>query len=162
MTFLHQLVHQLVAALLALAPGQPAGASEVLHSWDDRRAAAWAAGDPAALRALCEPGSAAGRADLAMLRAWRERGLRVEGLRMQLLELDVRRASDDRLELVVTDRLTGAVATGPGVRLALPRDRATTRRVVLVRRAGEWRVAQSVEGARAVRTTSWTVRSRNE
>ncbi len=135
MTFLHQLL----TALLALVPAQP---TAVLHDWDDRRAAAWSAGDVAGLRALYVPGSAAGRADVAMLRAWRERGLRVEGMRMQLLDLDVRRASDARLDLVVTDRLTGAVAVGPGVRRPLPRDGFTSRRVVLVERAGEWRVAE--------------------
>jgi hypothetical protein len=138
------------------------GAPAVLHDWDDRRAAAWAAGEPSALRSLYVPGSGAGHADVAMLRSWRERGLRVEGSRMQLLDLDVRRASAGRLELVVTDRLTGAVAVGPGVRLPLPRDGFTTRRVVLVREQGEWRVAQASEGARPERSTSWTVRSRNE
>jgi hypothetical protein len=155
-------LHHLLTALLALAPGQPATASAVLHEWDDRRAAAWSAGDLEGLHALYVPGSAAGRTDVAMLRAWSERGLRVEGMRMQLLDLDVRRVSASRLDLVVTDRLTGAVAVGPGVRLRLPRDRATTRRVVLVREGGEWRVAQSVEGASAARTTSWTLRSRKE
>jgi hypothetical protein len=158
MTFLHQLL----AALLALTPGQPAGASAVLHAWDDHRAEAWAAGDAAALRSLYAPGSPAGRADVAMLRAWRNRGLRIEGMRMQLLDLDLRRGSADRLDLVVTDRLTGAVAVGPGVRRPLPHDRATTRRLVLVREGRAWRVAQSFEGARPARTTSWTVRSRNE
>ena len=142
--------------------GAPADASAVLHGWDDRRAAAWASGDPAALRSLYAPGSPAGRADAAMLGKWHRRGLRVEGIRMQVLEVDVRRAEADRLVLVVTDRLVGAVAVGPGVRLPLPRDGFTTRRVVLVRTGGAWRVAQSVEGARAVRTTSWTVRSRKE
>ncbi len=93
-----------------------------------------------------------------MLRAWVARGLRVEGSSMQLLRVEVRRADGSRLTLVVTDRLVGAVAVGPGVRRPLPRDRASTRRIVLVRRAGEWRVVQ----ASPVRTTSWTVRSRKE
>lgn len=124
-----------------LAWGVPA-AAEVLHDWDDRRAEAWAAGDPSALRSLYLPDSEAGRADVAMLRDWRGRGLRVEGMRVQVLDLDVRRASAARLDLVVTDRLTGAVAVGPGVRLPLPRDEATVRRVVLVEREGEWRVAE--------------------
>ncbi|GAA4723547.1 hypothetical protein GCM10023350_02300 [Nocardioides endophyticus] len=146
---------------VCLTGGAPA-ASAVLHEWDDRRAAAWASSDVAEVRSLYVPGSPAGRAEVAMLRAWRERGLRVEGMRMQLVDLDVRRASAARLDLVVTDRLTGAVAAGPGVRLPLPRDRATTRRVVLVHEGGLWRVAQSVEGARPLRTTSWTVRSRKE
>jgi hypothetical protein len=131
----------LLTALFALTPGQPATASAVLHDWDDRRAAAWSAGDVAGLDALYVPGSAAGRTDVAMLRAWSARGLVVQGMRMQLLDLDVRRASDARLDLVVTDRLGGAVAVGPGVRLPLPRDGVTSRRVVLVQREGEWRVA---------------------
>jgi hypothetical protein len=134
------------------------GPAAVLHAWDDRRAAAWAAGEPGELRRLYTADSAAGRADVAMLRAWQHRGLRVEGLRMQLLDLEVRRASPDRLELVVTDRLSGAVAVGSGVRMQLPRDHATTRRIVLVRAGRQWRVAQ----ASPARTTSWTVRSRNE
>lgn len=158
MTFLHQLL----TALLTLTPGQPTAAAAVLHDWDDRRAAAWAAGDASALHSLYVPHSAAGRADAAMLRTWRDRGLRVEGMRMQVFDLDVRRASAARLDLVVTDRLTGAVAAGPGVRLPLPQDGVTTRRVVLVCEGEVWRVAQSWEGARPARTTSWTVRSRNE
>lgn len=140
-----------------LTSGAPAAAA-VLHHWDEGRAAAWAAGEPSALRALYVPDSAVGRADVEMLGAWHDRGLRVRGMRMQLLDLDVRRASTARLDLVVTDRLTGAVAVGPGVRLPLPQDRVTTRRVVLVRTGDDWRVAQAI----AVRTTSWTVRSRNE
>jgi hypothetical protein len=133
------ILHQLLIAVLALVPAQPA---TVLHEWDDRRAAAWATGDAGDLRSLYVAGSPAGRADVAMLRAWHDRGLRIEGMQMQLLDLDVRRASAERLDLVVTDRLTGAVAVGPGVRLPLPRDGFTSRRVVLVEREGEWRVAQ--------------------
>jgi hypothetical protein len=155
-------LHHLLTALLALTPGSPIDASAVLHDWDDRRAAAWAAGDPSALRSLYVRDSETGRADKAMLRRWRERDLRVEGMRMQLLDLEVRRATAERLDLLVTDRLTGAVAVGPGVRLPLPRDGVTTRRVVLVREAGVWRVAQAFEGASPARTTSWTVRSRKE
>ena len=158
MTFLHHLL----TVLLALTPGSPVDASEVLHDWDGRRAAAWAAGDPSALRRLYAPDSATGRADAAMLRRWRERGLRVEGMRMQLLDLEVRRATPERLDLVVTDRLTGAIAVGPGVRLPLPRDGVTTRRIVLARQSGVWRVVQASDGASAARTTSWTVRSRKE
>lgn len=154
------LVLPLVLPVLLTGPATPpvVEAAAVLHAWDERRAAAWADGDVTALRFLYAPGSATGRADVAMLRAWRARGLRVEGSSMQLLRVDVRRADASRLTLVVTDRLVGAVAVGPGVRRSLPRDGASTRRIVLVRRAGEWRVAQ----ASPARTTSWTVRSRKE
>jgi hypothetical protein len=147
------ILEQLLSVVLALGP---------LHAWDDRRSLAWAAGEPRGLQSLYVPGSPAGHADVAMLREWHRRGLRVEGLRMQLLDVEVRRASTTRLDLVVTDRLTGAVAVGPGVRLPLPRDGFTTRRVVLVRAGEEWLVAQSFEGASPARTTSWTVRSRKE
>jgi hypothetical protein len=147
------ILQQLLAVVLALGP---------LHAWDDRRSAAWAAGEPRGLRLLYAPGSPAGQADVAMLRQWHRRGLRVEGMQMQLLDLNVRRASTTRLDLVVTDRLVGAVAVGRGVRLPLPRDGFSTRRVVLVRAGDGWLVAQSVEGASPARTTSWTVRSRKE
>jgi hypothetical protein len=147
------MIPQLLTVVLALGP---------LHAWDDRRAVAWATGDPHRLQALYAPGSPAGRADVAMLQAWHRRGLRVEGMQMQVLDVEVRRASATRLDLVVTDRLVGAVGVGPGVRLPLPRDGATTRRVVLVRDEGVWRVAQSFEEARPARTTSWTVRSWKE
>lgn len=154
------LLLSLVLPVLVAAPAAPpvVEAAAVLHAWDDRRGAAWADGDVSALRSLYAPGSETGRADVAMLRAWVARGLRVEGSSMQLLRVEVRRADASRLTLVVTDRLVGAVAVGPGVRRPLPRDEASTRRIVLVRRAGEWRVAQ----ASPARTTSWTVRSRKE
>ena len=154
------LLHLLLAALLGLeATATPATPEPVavLHAWDHRRAAAWAAGDPGALRRLYTQGSTAGAADVAMLRAWAERGLRVERMQMQLLSVEVRAGTGDRLVLVVSDRLASAVAVGDGVRRPLPRDAVSTRRLVLVRVAGEWRMAQ----ARPARSTSSTVRSRN-
>jgi hypothetical protein len=113
----------------------------VLHAWDERRAAAWAAGDVAGLRSLYTSGSAAGRADAAMLRAWRARDLRVEGLVVQLLSVRVLASADGRLRLLVTDRVADGTAVGAGVREELPNDRATTRVVVFRVVAGEWRVA---------------------
>ncbi|GAB3195225.1 hypothetical protein GCM10027062_01700 [Nocardioides hungaricus] len=118
---------------LALAP------VAVLDRWDEQRAAAWATGDVAALRALYTPGSSAGRRDAAMLREWSARGLRVDGLRMQLIDVDVRRRTPDRLVLAVTDRLAGGVAEPGG--LALPWDRPSRHVVTLRVVAGEWRVS---------------------
>lgn len=122
------------------------GSLAVLHDWDRARAAAWAAGDPAALRDLYAPGSAAGRADVAMLRRWTARGLRVEGMAMQVLAVELRLRTDRRLVLVVTDRLVGAVAVGPGGRRSdLPRDGATRRRLEFRWIAGDWLLASAVE-----------------
>lgn len=112
-----------------------------LRAWDARRAAAWASADRAALRALYVPGSVAGRRDVAMLDAWTARGLRVRGLRMQLLAARVRVHRDARVVLRITDRVARAVAVGLGVRRPLPRDAPSTRTVELVRAAGTWRVA---------------------
>lgn len=118
-------------------------ASDVLRSWDDARSAAFASGDVAALRGLYVLGSAAGTADVRTLRAYVARGLRVEGMRMQVLSLDVLSADGGRLRLRVTDRLAdGAVAVGTGTGVALPADAASTRVVELVRADdGSWRVA---------------------
>ena len=63
-------------------------------------------------------------------------------MRTQVLAAKVRTRTTGRIVLVVTDRLAHAVAVGQGVRVALPRDRATRRTIVLRRVAGEWRVAQ--------------------
>jgi hypothetical protein len=113
----------------------------VLHAWDGRRSAAWAAGDGRRLAALYLRGSWAGRADRAALRAYAARGLRVEGLAMQLLAVRVLAASEARLALRVTDRLAAGVAVGRGTRIPLPRDEPSERVVVLRRTKGEWLVA---------------------
>lgn len=112
-------------------------ARAVLRRWDAARASAWRAGDTDALAALYTPGSVAGRRDVAMLRRWNGRGVRVTGMTVQVLALRVLRRDEQRLVLRVTDRLVGARAG----RVTLPRDQPTTRRVELRRSQGTWRVA---------------------
>jgi hypothetical protein len=126
------------------ASARPAAfpASDVLREWDSARADAFAEGDVAALRSLYAGGSAAGRSDVALLRAYLRRGLRVEEMQMQLLAVEVLREESRLLRLRVTDRLVGAVAAGEGTRVPLPRDAASTRVVEL--RLGvdeQWRVS---------------------
>ncbi len=125
------------------APGGATGveALTVLREWDRRRARAWARGDAGALRGLYVPGAVAGSRDVAMLRAWSARGLRVRDMRRQVLAGRVVRHRRDRLALAVTDRLARAVAVGNGVHRALPRAAPSTRTVELVRQRGTWRVA---------------------
>jgi hypothetical protein len=142
------------------APRRRVAALAVLGTWDVRRAAAWAAGDEAALAALYTDGSAAGRRDRAMLGRYGARGLRVRGMRMQVLAGKVRSRTAGRIVLVVTDRLAHAVAVRRGTRVVLPRDRATRRTIVLRRVAGEWRVAQVWAQASPVARTAVTSRSR--
>lgn len=121
------------------------GALAVLHAWDVRRAAAWAAGDPDALRRLYTSRSAAGESDVALLRRYVARGLVVRDLRMQVLRTRVLVSRPRRLELEVTDRVAAAVAGRPGdlrsVR-RLPESAASTHLVVLRRPADAWLVAR--------------------
>jgi hypothetical protein len=124
-------------------PVEPA-ALLVLRDWDEARARAWASADVAALRSLYLPDAAAGVRDASMLLRWRARGLRVEDMETQVLAARVVAQADDRLVLVVTDRLTSAVAVGRGPRALLPGDQATTRRVTLRRVDGRWRVCSVV------------------
>lgn len=128
-------------------PAEPERAVSVLRQWDRARAAAWAAGDPDALAELYVAGSGAGERDVAMLRRWSARGLRVRGMGMQVLQVEVRDRAERRLVLVVTDRLTGAVAVreSDGAQWTLPADRADTRRLVFRRTPEGWRLASSYD-----------------
>ena len=102
-------------------------ALRVLHHWDRRRARAWQEGSVRRLRALYVPGSEAGRTDRAMLLAYRERGLRVEDMRRQVLGIEVVGSGRRALTVDVTDRLANAVAVGHGTRTRLPRGTLATR-----------------------------------
>lgn len=119
-----------------------AAALAVLREWDRRRAAAWAGGDTAALAALYDGPSTARRRDLAMLRAYAGRGLRVEGMTTQVLSVRVVARTRDRLIVVMVDRLATATAVGPGVHRRLPGGSATRHALVLHRVGERWRVAR--------------------
>jgi hypothetical protein len=123
--------------------GESVEAAAVLREWDAARAEAWAEGSVPALRRLYVDG--AGERDVGLLRAYRRRGLTVDGLRMQVLGLDVLRHRSGEWRLRVTDRVADGVVTDrDGRRRPLPRDQATTREVVLVRGDDGWRVSEVV------------------
>lgn len=127
-------------------------ATAVLRAWDARRAAAWAAGEPAALRSLYTRGSSAGAADARLLRRWSDAGWRVERLTTQLLSLRVQQASDDRLDLRLVDRVAGGqIVSEAGLERPLPATRPVTRRLLLRLVGGEWRVSASGPAPRAPR-----------
>ena len=117
----------------------------VLRDWDAARTEAWAAGDTGALAALYRPGSATGERDVAMLRAYVRRGLVVEGLSTQVVEVRELSRGDELLVLDVTDRVSGGTVVGRGVRRALPHDAVSRREVELRRRGDVWRVVEVVE-----------------
>ena len=123
-------------------PDDPLPAAALLHAWDRRRALAWANGDVQALGDLYTAGSGAGHADVALLKSYLHRGLRVTGLRMQVFAVLVLHHGHGRWRLLVTDRLARAVAVGVGGSVRLPRDSAATRVISLVRGSdGRWRVS---------------------
>lgn len=116
-------------------------AADLLRDWDGRRAAAYADGSVAELRALYLPGSTVAEADVATMGEYLARGLRVDGMRMQVFALDVLDQQAGLLRLRVTDRLVGAAAVdAAGARTPLPRDLATTHEVVLREVTGQWLV----------------------
>lgn len=130
------------AAPVPSVPSAGATALGILHAWDASRARAYATGRAQRLRELYVPGSSAGRADVALLRGYHRRGLRVTGMRTQVLSLAVLEHRADLWRLRVTERLVGAVAVGRGDRTTLPRDRPSAHEITLMRaERGRWRVA---------------------
>jgi hypothetical protein len=114
----------------------------VLHDWDARRAAAWSAGDLHALARLYTARSAAGDADVALLRRYVGRGLRVRQMQMQVLGARVLVVRRRAITLEVVDRLAGAIVDAGGARRRLPGDVATTHRLELRLVGGRWRMDQ--------------------
>jgi hypothetical protein len=133
----------------------------VLRDWDRARSAAWAHGDVAALRRIYLPGSGAGAQDAEMLGRWVRRGLRVRGMTMQVLSVELRVRTERRIVLDVTDRLADAVAVpvGGGRSSALPRDALSTRRLAFVLTRTGWVLAAAYE--RPLASTAFTSGSAN-
>ena len=128
--------------LLAAMAGSADDDSEclVLGGLDAARAQAFVTGDEHRLRDVYVDAAAA-RVDVEVLRSYRERGLRLEGMRMERESCRVTDRSARRLVLDVVDRLGPTSArTTDGRRRDLPRDRSTRRRVVLERTEQGWRI----------------------
>ena len=128
----------------ASAPAEtsaPKRALAVLHDWDLRRAAAWAASDEAALARLYTARSSAGRSDVALLRRYRERGVTVPDVRMQVLRAAVLVDRPGRVVLRVTERLVTRAARVGTRPVPLPRDAAESHVIDLRKVRGTWRVA---------------------
>lgn len=117
----------------------------VLRAWDTQRAEAYATADVRALKALYLPDSAAGANDVALLKQYAARGLRIEGMSTQIFGIEIVDHARERLELSVTDRLASAIAVGDDVRQVLPRDEVDTRRISLRLVDDRW-VVDEVKG----------------
>jgi hypothetical protein len=127
------------------------GALDVLHGWDDRRAEAWAGADEVALRSLYVPGSAAGRADVAMLRAYERRGAVVRRLVTQVFAVRVLRRDPATVRLAVFDRVAGGEVVVDDVTEPLPSSAPAGRVITFRLWRGEWRVAAVSDSGRDLR-----------
>jgi hypothetical protein len=118
-------------------------ALQVLRDWDRRRAAAFVARDPVALSALYKAGSGLARQDLATLRGYQRRDVRVVDLGSQVASAQVLIASHDVLELRVVERLGVVRVAVDGVRRSLAPSRFE-RRVLRFERVGSgWRLSSA-------------------
>lgn len=114
----------------------------VLQGLLGRRAAAFAAGEPAVLGDVYVPASRVRGEDRAVLRVWARRGLTVEGATVRVAAVQLVRRAAGMAVLRTVDRLGPAVAVDArGATRALPRDRLSAHRIVLFRTAGGWRIA---------------------
>lgn len=118
----------------------------LLGGLDVARAQAFVADDETRLGDVYADVRAA-RADIEVLRAYRERGLRLEGMLLFRESCRVTDRSPKRVTLDVVDRLgSTSVRAENGQHQHLPRDRPTRRTVVLERVGDVWRVAAVESG----------------
>jgi hypothetical protein len=113
----------------------------VLARLDAVRSRAYADLRPRLLRRVYTPGSRVLRHDRALLLRYRRRGLRVVGLRVQVLTLREGARRDDRVVLRVQDRVTAGTLVGGAVQRLLPDDAANARAITLSRSGGGWLIS---------------------
>jgi hypothetical protein len=120
----------------------------VLGGLDTVRTQAFVSGDEGRLRDVYVDERAA-RADADVLRSYRDRGLRLEGMVLVRESCRVTERSRKSITLDVVDHLGPTwVHTEEGHRRDLPRDRSTRRTVVLERTGDGWRVDAVESGER--------------
>ena len=125
----------------------------VLREWDSRRSQAFATDDAVSLRRLYVADSPLADRDLAVLRDYRERGLRVLQTEQQVVSVEVHDAGPREVTLSVVERLgtarvelvkpsTGAT-TAP--ERALPASTFARRVLRFERTRGQWRLSWASE-----------------
>jgi eukaryotic-like serine/threonine-protein kinase len=131
-------------------PSSPATARPV-SSWrailgvlDQRRAAAFAAADPAALATVDAPSSPALRADRQLATELRQRGARARGLQWEISRAAVDSAGPPAVVLRVTDRMSAhdLVAANGAILHSQPARGEARWRVTLLPGSGGWRIAE--------------------
>lgn len=113
---------------------------EVLHKWDQERQDAYVAADASKLTDLYADGSSAAKADVAVLEAYRERGLRVRQIQQQFFSAKVLGADPTHIRIRTVERFAGGLAMGEGrcqrIRPTFPQVRV----ISMVHDGTRWRV----------------------
>ena len=134
----------LLVAVRALSPAPDDRWATTLNGLDRVRAEAFATADPSRLGDVYAPGSTGERRDAAVIASYEQRGGRVVGAELRIIDCRVVRSTDQQAQLEVVDRLGPAhVVWDDGTTTDLPRDRASRRLVVLRRTDEGWRIAGS-------------------
>lgn len=117
--------------------------ASILRGLDRQRDLAFRRSDPGLLRAVYVPGSAVLSADIALLREYARRGLRLDSARLRLWSLDVVDSARTVARLRVVDALDPVrVRAVDAAWHRLPRDGPTERIITLREQGqGEWRIA---------------------
>ncbi len=115
---------------------------QTLQALDARRSRAFSTLNPADLNAIYVPGSPPWSADRALLTSYRDRHIRIEGLRMQIETVTVETPGKTTVVLRIVDRLISGVAvTASGQRTTLPPGQPTARRLTLTTNTTTWRIS---------------------
>lgn len=113
-----------------------------LQALDVQRSQAFSTLDPAGLDAIYVPGSSPWQADRSLLASYRDRQVRIDGLKMQIDKLAVERPGPGTVVLRVVDRLiAGAAVDNAGRRTPLPAGTPTARLITLTGKGDAWRIS---------------------
>jgi hypothetical protein len=113
-----------------------------LRALDVQRSLAFSTLDPDGLDAIYVPGSSPWRADRSLLASYRDRQVRIAGLKMQIDKVAVERPGTGTVVLRVVDRLiAGAAVDNAGRRTPLPAGTPTARLITLTGKGGAWRIS---------------------
>lgn len=134
----------LAAVMLSHALAGPADARwpAVLEGFDQIRSQAFEKDQPDTLGAVYPPNSELLAHDKELLASYRRRGIRIEQMRMRLIEARVISVTPEMITMTVIDRLAEARIRLPdGTRRELPRDQPTRRLVELSLTEQGWRIS---------------------
>jgi len=121
--------------------GQARHWARVLDRLDRLRSRAFERLRPSMLRRVYRCGSAVLRHERAVLDDYRDRGVRLLGVRLRLTDVRLLSASASKVTVRVVERLGSTSAVVGPRRVQLPVDAPTSRLLHLVRSAGGWRIA---------------------